>query len=255
MPGGSSTVVVPGDKIDDVDGLGDALVDDKIDLRVLSRIENMVYQYQNPDGNNFPHPDVSGDEIGWPSYISNRTPRHMGSVSDIDSNSLDTGGVYIVNCTNQNKGLTITSGDGSDETLPVLSNVVIISPCDISFGRGSGVQNARIISLSGNDASFKAPHGLSLGSLGSDGCEANGAQLVTMGGMRFAADFSAYGSQMFSQTDIKFAATPGKPNDFKGVSMVAGGGIDMASHVNAQAGCDAAGAGEQITASYFRMVR
>lgn len=54
--------------------------------------------------------------------------------------------------------------------------------------------------------------------------------------------------------DIKFAATPNKANDFKGVSMVADGMIDMASHVNAEVGCNPA-KGDEITASYFRMVR
>ena len=292
MPGGRATVVVPGDKVDDVEGLAAALVDDELDLRVLSRIENMVYQYQNPTGTDFPNPGVSGDEIGWPSYITNRTPRHMGIVGEIDSATLTPGGVYFVNCSNENKGLTINSGNGPSveepvevvtttgngkgrskgngngngngnggdsgggtSPLPVLSEVIVITPCPVTFGQGSNVQNARIISLSDSSKSFSGSSGVSLGSLDADGCEENGAQLVTMGDMHFAANFAAYGSQIFSLGNIKFAATPGAPIDFKGISVVADGEIDMTSHVSAQAGCNPGGSGEAITASYFRMVR
>ncbi|SFS21715.1 pilus assembly protein TadG-related protein [Yoonia litorea] len=306
MPGGANTVVVPGDKIDDVSGLSDALADDEFDLRVLSRIENMLYQYQNPTGTDFPHPGVSGDEIGWPSYITDKIMRDLGTVSEIDSTTLTAGGVYYVNCSQPNKGLTISSGNGSsaqasvsddtsatrqgkragsedtrmqknennngrnnrdddttdgdtgrgsEDALPVLSEVIVITPCDVKFGEGSVIENARVISLSQGDKSFQAPHGLSLGSLDSEGCEQNGAQLVTMGGVSFAADFAAFGSQIFTMGDIKFAATPGKPNDFKGTSMVSNGVIDMASHVNAQAGCNSASDDNDIQATFLKMVR
>lgn len=256
MPGGEQTVVVPGDKIEDVDGLVQALADGDLDIRVLDRIENMIYQYQNPTGTDFPHPGVSGDEIGWPSYIhaDDRTMQTLVVDKTIDSNALAAGGVYYVEC-GGNGTLTIESGNGGTAPLPVLTEVVLITPCKVSFGQGSSVQNARVISLSDHSKSFSASNGLSLGSVGSDGCEENGAQLISMGGMDFAGNFTAYGSQAFSMGDIKFAATPSAPNDFKGISIVADGRIDMASHVNLQAGCDPSGAGEQITASYFRMVR
>lgn len=248
MPGGAATVNVPGDKIDEVEGLANALEDDEIDLRVMSRIENMIYQYENPQGTEFPNPDVSGDEIGWPSYITDRAVVDKGKVDQIEASDLAAGGMYFVDCAQPSKGLTITGDSGS------IRDVVIVTPCDVSFGNGSSVQNARIISLSDSASSFKAPSGLSLGAMGSDGCESDGAQLVSMGGMSFAANFSAYGSQIISMGDIKFAATPSKPNDFKGVAMVANGEIDMASHVNAEAGCGD-GADDPIKASYFRMVR
>lgn len=278
MPGGADSVVVPDDKIQDVYGLQAALKDDKFDTRIFSRIENMTYQYQNPNGVDLPHPEVAGDKIDWPSYISDKTVQDMGKVSDIDSTSLPAGGVYFVDCTNQNTGLTINSGNGgssvtvedvleistsngngkdgggSSEPLPVLSQVIVITPCPVTLGQGSSLQNARIISLSNDSVSFKAASGLSLGAIGLDGCETDGAQLISKGGMQFAADFSAYGSQMIAMGDIKFAATPSQPNDFKGVSMVSNSTIDVASHVNAEQGCTPGG-GDQIKASYFRMVQ
>ncbi|MDB4241034.1 hypothetical protein N9801_02100 [Yoonia sp.] len=279
MPGGRATVVVPGDKVDDVEGLAAALADDQLDLWVLSRIENMAYQYQNPTGTDFPNPGVSGDEIGWPSYITNRTPRHMGIVGEIDSATLTPCGVYFVNCSNANKGLTINSGNGPSaqepvevvtttrngkgngngkggysgggtSPLPVLSEVIVITPCPVTFGQGSNVQNARIISLSDSSKSFSGSSGVSLGSLDADGCEENGAQLVTMRDMHFAANFAVYGSQIFSMGNIKFAATPGAPIDFKGIPVVADGEIDMTSHVSAQAGCNPGGAGRDMPISW-----
>ena len=117
------------------------------------------------------------------------------------------------------------------------------------------MSNARIITTSTDIDSFKAPKGLTLGGLDANGCETGGAALITNGGMRFAADFAGFGSQMFTGESIKFAATPTKPNDFKGMSMVANGVIDMASHVNAEVGCTLGGGGNSIQASYFNMVR
>jgi hypothetical protein len=301
MPGGRDTVVVPGDKIDDVTGLAEALADDELDLRVFERIENMVHTYSGASGA-LPYPNVSGDNLGWPSYITNTTVQRLTS-NEVSSANLVAGNVYYVECQG-NKGLTISSGNGASSaalvtdpavlplstissekiraknngsngggnsggggtstgTLPVLSQVVIVTPCDVTFGQGSVVHNSRIISTSTSASSFKAPSGLQLGGSQTTTvngvttvCETNqGAQLVTKGGMRFAANFSAFGSELFTFGDIKFAATPTKANDFVGASMVANGEIDMASHVNAQVGCGTGGDGDKITASYFRMVR
>jgi hypothetical protein len=284
MPGGMSSVELPGynnsgdwteeqmetylQEAEDrgqLMGLGDALADDTLDLRVFERLENMMYEYNNPTGTNFPYPLVVGDRVDWPTYIpvANRVaPTNLGALNTIDTASLPaglvSGGVYRVGCTsrgNQQGTVTINSGDGIGRNPPPLTNVIIITSCNVSFGQGSVVRDARIISTSTAVDSFKAPSGLTLGGLDANGCETGGAALITPGGMRFAANFSGFGSQMFTGESIKFAATPNKPNDFKGMSMVANGVIDMASHVNALVGCTPGGGGNSIQASYFNMVR
>jgi hypothetical protein len=285
MPGGQRAVQVPGLDTDGMTddeveaffqeaedrgqlmGLGDALADDTIDLRVFERLANMMYDYENPGAaeTTYPYPLVVGDRVDWPTYIpvANRNaPTDLGALNTIDTSSLPaglaSGGVYRVGCTsrgNQQGTVTINSGDGIGGNPPPLTNVIIITSCNVSFGQGSIVRDARIISTSTAVDSFKAPSGLTLGGLDANGCDTGGAALITAGGMRFAANFSGYNSQMFTGESIKFAATPNKPNDFKGMSMIANDVIDMASHVNALVGCNPGGGGNSIQASYFNMVR
>jgi hypothetical protein len=294
MPGGRFGVVVPGsgslspvnegdpgyeeyvaavfELTDDIAGLSDALIDDELDLRVLDRITNMNYQYRYPNGTDYPVEFIDGDLVEYPEYIyqvnengavvrDNRTPITLVA-DEIDTDDLPAGfqsdSVMIVGCSsngNNTGTLTIQSGTGIDDDRPPLSDVVIVTDCNVSFGQGSVVSNARIITTSLDDNSFKAPKGLQLGVLADDGCETGGAELVTFGGMRFAADFAGYGSQMIAGESIKFAATPGKPNDFKGIAMLAREEIDMASHVNALVGCGDGDDDDDVNATYLVMVR
>lgn len=259
-------------------GLTAALEDDWVNLLLFPRIDNMIAQYR---GDDIAYGRVEGDSIDWPSYII--TPPAEGAdrptyeeiqtairakiriengVDEIDGSTLEKGYIYSVGCnSNGNSGkvgtLEITNSiDPVTEAVIPLSEVVIVTDCNVTFAQGTLVQNARIITTSTDTKSFTAPSGLQIG--GYDGtCESDedAAQLITQGGMSFAANFSAYGSQLIAQNDITFAATPTKSNDFVGISMVAGGMIDMASHVNAKVGCTRGNGNNKIQATYISMVR
>jgi hypothetical protein len=248
-------------------GLTSALEDNpEINLGLFPRVDNMIAQYQGLD---IVYSRVEGDAIDWPDYIIPETANladasyeevrdylvteglieTITGLDEIDGSTLERGKIYSVGCnSNGNSGRVgtleitnsineVTTDATYGEVIPV-SEVVIVTDCNVSFAEGTIVENARIITTSVSDRSFSASNGLQIG--GYDGtCESDedAAQLITQGGMSFAANFSAYGSQLIAKSDITFAATPTRPNDFVGISMIAGGMIDMASHVNARVGC------------------
>jgi hypothetical protein len=255
----------------DIPGLTDSLLAYTMSLPVLERVQNLIDLYSGiePDSDNL---ILAGDEIQLPSYIDDDlVPSVVAQTTYdndiIDGNTLDANAVYNIGCTsNGNSGQigTLTIQNGIDPitgeaTVPV-ERVVIYTDCNVRFAQGTNVENARIITSSTSSSSFTAPSGLSLGgsTLMGDGtyCETDesSAQLITSGGMAFAGNFSSYGSQVIALGDISFAATPNRANDFVGMSMIAGGVIDMASHVNASSACTPDGSGNNINAKYLTMV-
>lgn len=241
------------------EGLLEALTPGYIDLRVIARVENLIYRYQNPDAvaSDYPHPLVVNDTEGWPAYVSDTSLVTMqaksitteeilaaGAVPADPENGIagsdGTGRVYRINCQG-NSGLTI------DATTTPLNNVIIISPCEISFKNGSAVESARVITTATSADSISATNGMLLGRPGS--CD-HGAQLLTAGGIRFPAGLEVHGSQMIAKGDIQFAAGA---NGLTGASFIAGGEIDGTS--NGDMGLCGMGMADNIEVSYFRLAR
>ena len=54
-----------------------------------------------------------------------------------------------------------------------------------------------------------------------------GAQVITLGGMRFPCGLGIFGSQLLAQGDVEFAA---RADGIQGASIVAGGEIDATSN-------------------------
>ena len=107
------------------------------------------------------------------------------------------------------------------------------------------IQNARVASLSTSDDSISASNGLVVGD--SSDCK-NGAQFMTMGGMRFPAGLEMYGSQLIAKGNIQFAANA---NGINGASLIAGGTINGTS--NGEMGLCNGGMNNNVTVDYFRM--
>jgi len=268
-------------------GLTNALLDDELVFGPFSRIDNLTNIYR---GEELEIASIAADSYQFPSYLGvdvkiyeqespealreaiefafatevkivDRTLDNLGKINAFD---LTKDAVNIFDhCNPDGKSkkdtLIITSEDEFGNFTP-LRDFVLVTNCSVEFGQGTTVQNAQIITTSLNSKSFQAPSGLQIGAsvMTDEGeCEipGEGAQLFTKGSMDFAADFSSYGSQMIAEGDIKFAATPGAPNDFVGMAMLAGGTLTMASHVNAKVGCDPGEGDGDIEVTYITMVR
>lgn len=232
------------------DGLETALRSASMNIRILSRIENVIYMHENPMApfSAYPDPGIAGDTPALPDYLINTTPISSrfrtitaAEIYALDGNS-GQGRVHLMNCQG-GSGLTI------DSSAQPLSDVVIISPCEIKFSAGSVIENARIISKATSADSINSPAGLRVGR--DDNCaEGGGTQLITRGGMKFPSDLHIYGSQLLAKGDISFAANA---DAIQGASLVAGGQISGTSNMNM--GLCLNGMGDNLEISYFRLAQ
>lgn len=208
-------------------GLGAALRQGSYNIRVLNRINDIIAKVGDPTSSYY-RP-----------YITDPAPVDVAG-SKIDATNLPPGHIYNWNCGGGSGTL-----DGSKGTI---SNVVIKTSCQVKFSANSAVENAAILTTSTDNKSFNGPSGVALGK--NDNC-ANGGdvQLVSLGGMDFAANLEMYGSQLLGLGQIKFAA---RANGIQGASMVSRTGIDGTS--NMHMGICGTGMENNFIAHYFRLV-
>ena len=229
------------------DGLAAALRSASINIRILSRIDNIIYKHNNPLAfdESYPDPSIAQDTPDIPDYIVNTTPvvSRQRTVTPAQIYALDggtgQGRIHRMDC--QGPRLTI------DASAQPLINVVIISPCEIKFASGSAIENVRIMTTSTAVDSINAPSGLRIGR--NDNCATGGgAQLITVGGMKFASGLEIYGSQLMAKRDITFSANA---NGVQGASLIAGGEISGTSNMNM--GLCMSGMDDSLRISYFRL--
>lgn len=135
---------------------------------------------------------------------------------------------------------------GNDE---VLSEVVIVTDCDVKFGAGAALENAILVTTSAGKRSVTAPSGFRLGR--DDQCaQGGGASIITLGGVEVAAGLEVYGGQIIAGGDIGFTANA---NGLEGVNFIADGEIDGTS--NGDMGfCPDRGMDRAIEVNEVRMV-
>jgi hypothetical protein len=207
-------------------GLQEALRAGSYHIRIISRIDNIIAALDDP-GSRY-----------YPDYLTS-TSQHTVSTRQINATNLRQGRVNVWSC---------GGGRGTIEAGTVISSMVIVSDCEITFGAGVIVENAIIATTNTSARSFNSPAGFRLGR--DDGCVAGGgAQLLTLGGMNFASQLQMYGSQLLAVGDIEFAA---QADGLEGAAMVSGGTISGTSNM-VMGHCET-GMEDNFEASYFRMV-
>ena len=148
--------------------------------------------------------------------------------------------VNYVSCSNASTQLSIGQ---------VLSNVVIITNCQIQFGSAGGVENGLIATLNTGASSIGGASETRIGAI--DNCAAGGgAQLVSLGGMNFAAGVSIHGGQLIALDEISFAANGA---GLRGTSIISGDTVSGTS--NMQMGLCGSGMEGNLSLDYFRMVQ
>lgn len=211
------------------DGLEQALREGSWNIRIVSRIEQLITELETLD------PEVKPDYINgvFQTFKDNR-------VSDEEINN---GIAYRFTC-----------GTGGNSTLyfendvPIRRNLIVTN-CKISYGNGVTIEDAVIVSKNKASDSLNSSAGLVVGK--DDNCEPGGdVQLVTLGGMKFTSDLHIYGSQLLAQGDIEFSANA---NGVEGAAMVAGGTISGTSNMN-MSFCGK-GMENNFQASYFKLVQ
>jgi hypothetical protein len=224
------------------EGLKEALREGAWNIRIISRIDDVIAGVKNPNSDYYPDYLTSSTVITLTSVNGNKAPSATQMKNyTIEAANLKTGRIHQVTCTKASENLTIGNN-------VVVDSLVIYTNCPVTFNAGVVVKNAVIVTTSTAATSFKAPNGLVLG-VGDNCADGGAAQLVTMGSMNFANGISIYGSQLLAMGDITFAANG---NGLEGASMVAGGEISGTS--NMIMGACGSYDEDNFQASYFKMV-
>lgn len=131
----------------------------------------------------------------------------------------------------------------------LLTNVVVITNCQVSFGSGGALENALIATLHTGASSISGSSDSRIGRV--DNCGVGGgAQLVSLGGMNFASGISIHGGQLIALKEISFAANG---DGLRGTSIISGDTVSGTS--NMRMGLCGSGMEGNLSLDYFRMVQ
>lgn len=131
----------------------------------------------------------------------------------------------------------------------VLTDVVMITNCQISFGSGGALENGLIATLHTGASSISGSSDTRIGR--ADDCAAGGgAQLVSLGGMNFASGVTIQGGQLIALREIEFAANG---DGLRGTSIISGDTVSGTS--NMSMGLCGTGMEDNLSLDYFRMVQ
>ncbi|MCT8329491.1 pilus assembly protein TadG-related protein [Albidovulum sediminis] len=237
-----ANLVMPASGFNSNIGLERALRDASYALRVLDRVNHIEEGLLDPD-----HPKYGIMTPGSPyyrSYITNASlltvaaPKGNKSIST----SFKTGRVHQVTCNGGNGTLTI-DGDW-------FRQMALVTNCQIKFANGTTLEDAVILSTNTDkNNAVSSSQNIIIGK--DDGCAPGGdVQILSLGSIKMTSGVEFYGSQLISAQDIALTANT---NGVEGISLVAGGEIDVTSN-GAYGYCAGAGMGNNYDASYFRMV-
>jgi hypothetical protein len=219
-------IELPSSGYDTNTGLSDALRSGSWHIRILKQLDYVIDALESDD------PEYHR------SFVTSPTPVLLPD-RNIDQEDLIAGRIH-----------TFTWSGGAALTVKndvLVSNVVIVTDCDVKFGAGVVIQDAVIATRSTDKHSMTASSGLQVGR--NDNCASGGdAQLLTLGSMDFPSDLKIYGSQLIALGDISFAANA---DGIQGAALVAGGQISGTS--NMSMGFCGTGMENNIQAEYFKL--
>ena len=208
-------------------GLREALREGSWNIRILSRVTDIIAGIQN------------ATSAFYPKYLTSATPIVLPN-RVIKQTDLKPGRIHTATCRG-GASLTIDSDVKVDR-------IVLVTSCQVKFNSGVILTDSVIASTNTSDRAITSAAGLQVGK--NDNCAAGGeAQLVTLGSMSFPSSLSVFGSQLLAIGDITFAA---QANGVKGTQMVAGGKISGTSNMTMGFCGNMENANFQV--DYFKMV-
>lgn len=222
----SENIDLPASGFEMNEGLEDALRDAFYQVRVVNRIDTFMTAIK------------AGDPEYLPDYITDTSPIYLAG-KDAVVDDFTHGRIHILSCNVGNK-FTLKPG--------TYSSVVMFASCPVTFSNGVILEDVVIGNSSTAAKSFYSSAGLQIGR--NDDCAAGGgAQLMTLGGMEFAADLKVYGGQLLAVGDIQFASNA---DGLEGVSMVSA--HDVTGTSNMTMGFCNNGMEANFEVDYYRIV-
>ena len=226
-------------------GLQAALRDGSYNVRILNRIDDIYAGLVEPL-----HPDFGimtefnslGDESEYyRDYITNKKLLAPNYKFDATAGTFTPNRIHQVTC-KQDKWTYDIYPDA------VLKDAVLITDCRLTIHSGATIENSVIFVENTNTNAVRAPSGVQVG-LDDDCADGGDVQIVTRGGVNFASAAEIYGSQIIAAKDISLTAAA---NGLEGVSLVAGGMLDVTSN-GGYGFCGGAGMTNNYEAAYFRL--
>lgn len=196
-------VVIPESGFASNPGLEEALRDASYPLDVENRVNAIAAGVTDPSSPYFR------------SYITATTTSSVNRNEKMDADTLAPGGMYRVHCNSASQQLHIPADT-------VLTQMVLITNCQINFGQGAALESAAVISTNTGANSISAASGLRLGV--NDSCATGGgAQIATLGGVSVPAKLQLFGGQIIAAKSVDFSSDA---FGVQGGSIISGGTID-----------------------------
>ena len=234
MPDPSSQLVIPAAGMTSNPGLPGALRENILDPRMVNHIGEILVDLLNPAS-----PII-------PAYIDTSQPVIVVD-SNFNFNTYLQGRIYHVVC-NPNKQLKVPANAS-------LTNVVIISDCNISVGAKAYLSNVVLGSTAlGNGVNPLAKANISFSAnvdLGvADNCApGGGVQIFSAASVHFSSSMTMDGVQIVAGGDVELGA---RGQGVNGISVQAGQDISLTS--NNMFGLCSGGAPDLFTVDYYRLV-
>ncbi|MDQ2089449.1 Tad domain-containing protein [Marimonas arenosa] len=224
-----SEVDLPQSGFETNEGLDLALRDGAYRLRIINRLEDMVFSLN------------AGEADYVPDFITGAGFIAVDANNTVVPSDFTTGRKHKIWC----NGGNALKFDGQ-----LFSDILLVTNCKITFEQGAVIEDSVIVTTNTSAKSITAPSGLQLGR--DDACaEGGGSVLLTLGGVDVAANLAMFGSQILARDDVLFAA---RADGIQGASIVSGAGISGTSNMS-MSHCAGSGMENIYTADYFRMVQ
>ena len=222
-----SDIDLPQSGFETNDGLQAALRSGVYRLRIINKLNGIIAGL------------AAGSSAYLPDYITSNNPIVISGGHTLDEDDFIPGRIHTMHCTGAGK-VTISP------TVP-LSEIVFVSDCEVKLGAATILQDVIIATTHTGAKSINSPSSLQLGR--DDNCaDGGGAQLLSLGGMDFAAGLKLFGSQIIAKGDVEFAA---EANGIEGASIISASTISGTSNME-MAFCGT-GMENNFEAEYFRL--
>lgn len=222
--------VLPTDGLAKNPGLEAALRDGYYELAVMDRLQEYIPGATDPTSRHFRD------------YITSATTVTLDRKAKLDNTAFTPGAIHVLDCTSQTQSAAIHAGT-------VLSNVVLVTNCQLKLGENVALEDSTIVSTNTTTAAVTGASGIRFGR--DDNCaDGGGAQLLTYGGIRFPQSIKLFGSQLIAGGAVDFTSDA---NGVQGASIIAGGTLSGTSAATLGF-CNGQGMGDNFDHWYFRMV-
>ncbi|MBZ0130862.1 MAG: hypothetical protein K8F59_17325 [Rhodobacteraceae bacterium] len=176
-----------------------------------------------------------------PSYINPSASVITIRAKDVKYTNFQAGRIYEVECGGSN-GSKAQFFAGS-----TVSEVVIVSECNMQFGNGSVFEDVVLVSTDTGNKSVYGANGVRLGT--DDGCATGGEVVIYAGGdFDSASGLELYGATIYAEGEMHISA---QSNGIEGLNLYANGDIKF----SAQASLGLCPNGLNSTETSFRLVR